>query len=563
MDIFGTVATVLHQVHVTYVFIQRVVTDVGEYDAVISDMKARLTHELLFVRQFRTIFIDDKNGEAFFRRQDKDVQEDCKQSLEALRGVLAEYRLVAAQYGLDVPVRDDDGSVGSIGGDSAGITTPQVPGVPIKEAWLRTFNARMTTKMGELKRKAVNWSIFDKKNMLAMLVKVRDWMLRLRETVAWMLGAPSVSETLPLRREALQDMALQQMSRRQTVGRDNTPDPGFGPLEGKLDVPSGFTGAIGVAEYTDDIDASGQAAEVVFEVRECREVFSCDFDEARVAKDTLNRLAWMLHESRFQEDISPDIPSGVVLGLDFRGYLVSSTKQQAIFLYNLPPARVGRTTPNALVTLHGIINNSPGLPPDMGPQQSLGSRFAISHALAVSVLNIHASLWVHKNIRSSVLVMSPAPNTHYPLRAARPIPYITGWGIARPEGEVSKYQEDRETVSNLYRHPKRQGLPTIYFQAEHDIYSAGVVLVEIAIWQTVDQLFKAEVAGGPLSPSHFVNWWKRTGCAMVEAAMGEGYAEIVQKCLGVGVKKRKMEREQHLLDFRSNVVDVLRKGLDL
>lgn len=45
-----------------------------------------------------------------------------------------------------------------------------------------------------------------------------------------------------------------------------------------------------------------------------------------------------------------------------------------------------------------------------------------------------------------------------------------------------------EPNRDIYRHPERQGQPTTPFKKIHDIYSLGVVLLEIGLWEPAIKL---------------------------------------------------------------------------
>lgn len=566
MDVYGAVATAVHEIHVVFVFIKKIVDDVRSYDSDVSDIRARLAHEILFFGQFKLLFFEDANGKRFFQRQNPSIQDDCNQSLTRLSSVLAEYRVQASRHGLDVS------SAGTADNDMVGVTE-RISGLAMdgrQEDWMVDFNARFKMKLSELKRKAVHWSMFDKKNLKEMLEKVRDWMLRLRETVSWMMMTQSFGDLTSLDTDALRDMALGQVLDRQMAARATEPPPDFGPLTGTLDATPLLKGGLGVTAYSENL--LGKQL-VIYEVREYDDMLkevavSGNQEQLREALGPVRQLAWLLHASSFQEGIDVDIPqSGTpsVLGLEFKGYLDLPEDHRTIFIYELPqvPRPWSGTQGSTLTTLYDLINTS-SLPDSMpaSQQQPLGNRFYIGHALAVTVLNIHTSLWVHKNIRSSVLVMQLVPNGKHPRRTPRPIPFVAGWGVARPANTASLRSADFDVVANIYRHPNRQNQPTIWFEDKHDVYALGVVLVEIGLWKTVDKLFSIDIAQGPLSPYHFVTWWKSPqGRKLMVERMGEAYAETIDFC--INMKLNFTDKEGALLRFRNNVVDVLAQGLEL
>ncbi|KAG4433509.1 hypothetical protein IFR05_011018 [Cadophora sp. M221] len=62
-------------------------------------------------------------------------------------------------------------------------------------------------------------------------------------------------------------------------------------------------------------------------------------------------------------------------------------------------------------------------------------------------------------------------------------PYLAGFEKFRIEDGNTFLAGDNLWDHNLYRHPSRQGtLPEMHYQMQHDIYSLGVVLLEIGLW---------------------------------------------------------------------------------
>jgi hypothetical protein len=121
----------------------------------------------------------------------------------------------------------------------------------------------------------------------------------------------------------------------------------------------------------------------------------------------------------------------------------------------------------------------------------LTERVALAKAIANCLMSLHSVNWLHKGLRSHNIIFFP--------ESGRAIsysdPYLSGFGYARPA-----FREDMTEVPSqnpehdMYRHPRthrlgpwegRQG-----FKRTFDIYSLGVVLVEIANWQSIDEVLK-------------------------------------------------------------------------
>ena len=121
----------------------------------------------------------------------------------------------------------------------------------------------------------------------------------------------------------------------------------------------------------------------------------------------------------------------------------------------------------------------------------LTERVALAKVISKCLMSLHSVNWLHKSLRSHNIIFFPeAGNTiNYSC------PYLSGFGYARPT-----FREDMTEIPSqnpeydMYRHPRthslgpwegRQG-----FKRTFDIYSLGVVLVEIANWETIDEVLK-------------------------------------------------------------------------
>lgn len=183
---------------------------------------------------------------------------------------------------------------------------------------------------------------------------------------------------------------------------------------------------------------------------------------------------------------------------------------------------------------------------------SLGERFRISAELAATVSGIHGFGWVHKGISSHSIIISNNTN------GDGQIPHLIGWCYAREQdGQTTKVNPIVDRASNLYRHPKRQGHPSEKFMIRHDIYSLGVVLVEVALWKTMD-----EMCEGVYSPIKIRETLLERTRGEVPWLMGERYAEAVRRCLE-GDFNIQGDQAQLGLAFRELVVDVLAAGRGL
>ncbi|KAI1416098.1 hypothetical protein F5Y13DRAFT_127646 [Hypoxylon sp. FL1857] len=145
----------------------------------------------------------------------------------------------------------------------------------------------------------------------------------------------------------------------------------------------------------------------------------------------------------------------------------SNTGQLSDFtmVFRIPP---GLARPRSLRDY--LINTKPN---------SLSHRFSIAQQLARSISYVHVFGFVHKNVRpETVLGFEEQGNE-------TPSIFLLGFnGFRREEGRTRRYGDDA-AERNLYRHPTRQGIsPEDDFVMQHDIFSLGVCLLEIGLWQS-------------------------------------------------------------------------------
>jgi serine/threonine protein kinase len=139
---------------------------------------------------------------------------------------------------------------------------------------------------------------------------------------------------------------------------------------------------------------------------------------------------------------------------------------------------------------------------DAGVRFSLNSRITLAQRLATAVLFIHTAKLVHKNIRpENILIFETTDNASTIAELSSTVElgdsFLMGFDLARREDEVSARAGDDKWYKNIYRHPQRQGVhPEVDFNMLHDIYSLGVVLLEIALWRSF-VLIDEDAVGGP------------------------------------------------------------------
>ena len=110
-------------------------------------------------------------------------------------------------------------------------------------------------------------------------------------------------------------------------------------------------------------------------------------------------------------------------------------------------------------------------------------RIELAKQTAKAVFHIHQLGIVHKSIRSrAILVANWNPAVRQPLSL-----YLLDWTcMRRTIDSTSVTGGDLSWHRMIYQHPDRQGSPGHYpekeYEPQHDIYSLGIVLLEILLW---------------------------------------------------------------------------------
>lgn len=143
-------------------------------------------------------------------------------------------------------------------------------------------------------------------------------------------------------------------------------------------------------------------------------------------------------------------------------------------------------------------------------------RIALAHALASSLLFLHSVNWLHKGLRSdNVLFFDGAQSDDF-IRELRKLkeeglddknavdyasPILSGFDYARPanKGEHTE-AAPTDVEAAMYRHPSSQQIPASQKTGDgkeregycktFDIYSLGVILIEIAFWMPIDKVLE-------------------------------------------------------------------------
>lgn len=219
-----------------------------------------------------------------------------------------------------------------------------------------------------------------------------------------------------------------------------------------------------------------------------------------------------------------------------------------------------------LTTLRDMMRSTAQTPPPLGERFDLAKRFSLG------LSSLHSVRWLHKSIRSDNFISfqqtsaksSPDPTNmsvlhtesaieainndiscSFPTRpltiAPAPLPtfYLLGWDLSRPDhpSELSEtlsvstsgYQSKRDIIQ-MYTHPdasrRADDTPRTRYCPRFDIYSMGLVLLEIGLWRTID-VMRSKCK----NDDDFRSRIQTEYCDKLQSKMGLTYWRAVQRCL--------------------------------
>jgi len=120
---------------------------------------------------------------------------------------------------------------------------------------------------------------------------------------------------------------------------------------------------------------------------------------------------------------------------------------------------------------------------------ALEDRFRLASLISKTFAELLNSGWMHKNIRSENLLFPEAWDEEIASSKDRAVdissPYLAGFEYSRQDTEavtIDKGKHLQDIRSAIYRHPDYQGEAASGYRTNHDIYSFGLVIFEIALW---------------------------------------------------------------------------------
>ncbi|OQE34327.1 hypothetical protein PENCOP_c022G01044 [Penicillium coprophilum] len=264
------------------------------------------------------------------------------------------------------------------------------------------------------------------------------------------------------------------------------------------------------------------------------------------------------------------------------------------FVYQMPSLKGGAAA-GIPVTLREILGSAYESQEPIAPD--LNDRFALAYNLSLALYQLHCAGWIHRKISShNILYFKDPDGGTFDVTK----PFVGGWQYARPDHHVDANPDQKGPVgisemagagrvsglgdSAMYIHPDRleeaKGIPR--FRKSYDIYSFGVILMEIAFWEPI-LVFAAPDDRKKMGSSEqygTINY-SQLSPALIKATeneigseMGARYRSVVLTCLKGLDSTKKLDHEMDLEDMNGlepgiekeffwRIVEELRQHTDL
>ncbi|KAJ5549741.1 hypothetical protein N7535_002318 [Penicillium sp. DV-2018c] len=552
MDLYGTAVTAITQVYQVTVFIQGVISDIKAFDDDRAEIRLKLNIQLSTLLFFKRTCFHPEHGLMIPGKVEPFIADTIEGLLVQMRKTLAEYEIMAVKYGL-------------VGEEY--VMEPEEPRVQ------ESLMERAKSKAKSLKLKGYDWSLFDKKKLNRILEAYTKWSEDLRNLMQHM-SQNTLARLVEDNRQGFKMSGLEPVMKRRMLAEAQAPAD-YHSLTGTITEETKLPGGFQLGNWS---PSNAEMTQVIVEYHEYESRLKRDdleSDEVDELKQPLRNLAWLLQNATFTGVLPESLGQPKIYALECLGFIDQPSEERSVFLYKLPMPQ-SAAEPPSLTTLHTFINAVDSASKRPLRKPTLNDRFSMAHSLALTLSNVHASAWVHKNIWSRGILLfletesgvSASGLYEHRLSAFntqnKVVSYLSDWGYARSVKQGTDMRTDFEVEPNLYRHPSRQGRPTHQFSRLHDIYALGVVLLEIGLWVTLSRLMEgkireAQISGRLPGRKKVVEDLMALAAQGLPKEMGIGYTRAVLACLRGDF--RGTDGPALAIDFQEKVVDVLGAGV--
>ena len=212
------------------------------------------------------------------------------------------------------------------------------------------------------------------------------------------------------------------------------------------------------------------------------------------------------------------------------GWFVDPHRPRYAFVYEVPgPASLSVTSlhqyhsPQSLLSFLQHAANA-----DTNNMPCLEDRFRLAFRLALSLLHVHAKGVSHRNINSSNVVFvdidrSTDANAMPWKDGAIRRPFLTSFDASAEDPHVAHHES---FISGIYRHPMAESDRGHAYKPAYDIYSLGLILLEVGLWMPIHQLWKTKYSNQTFKARLQTVYSKK-----LAGKCGNRYMRVVEYCL--------------------------------
>lgn len=215
--------------------------------------------------------------------------------------------------------------------------------------------------------------------------------------------------------------------------------------------------------------------------------------------------------------------------LKFLGYFVDMTYSRYAFVYQMRGDTFPITSqPSNTMQPKPLVSLLHSAEDHHDPVPNLETRFRLAYNLVLAVLHLRSQNIVHGNINSNNILMFPGTevsnsgnvDTH---AADLRHPYLTC--LVQIDGET-KNAPPEPLSSSMYRHPDDRRNIDDQSAWAYDLYSLGLVLLEIGLWTPISRFWKMKYTNA-MFKSRIENVYIKK----LAAKCGGAFLQTVQLCL--------------------------------
>jgi hypothetical protein len=530
-------------------FISRALS--ADANAELQDIHLQFQHEVLFLSSLHKLLLSNE-----ILVQDESLNEEwlrhVRMVLGKLHDVTSVYSYLAAKY--------DTGYREHLSAEAAGQDDFRAP-EPILQPRMMELSTTLTplrdTPLPRMQ--TLKWLFSDKQKIKDTVQKYRKWNARLKDLM--FLAVSVHSRYADLDRAGLEDLEKNIDSQR--IGLSAAASlrlsviakpSGAELMKYAIDPSSlvrirrigGITRAL--ARKTDPSGFSTQVQVII----EYKSYFFDEFSEVRGLE--LQKFNQLEQNTAHLVMVLSSKEWMTLSSLSSYGYFHDRESNRFWLVLEIP-SKFSTSTPISLVD---CLGNTPGT-----ELLSLDIRLQMAVRIARSLEAFHAIGWVHKSIRSDSILFFINDEKGQDDHEAYASPFISGFEFSRIATGPTDYTYDDNVENNLYRHPERQGLPQTAFTRIHDIYSLGVILLEIGLWKSVVTLYKRKAeelarrgGGREFDAAQKKVWLISRAEKYLPYSMGSKYKDVVVLCLS-GNFISDPGRPEFSMEFHKKVVQCL------